>query len=124
MQQHFIALDSMMGGADGAFGGGAQALMGQTPTTSSMLAALHQDAFPGVDGGGQFNPENYGLPSYLDAGAPHDDPLAVHPGGLGFSDFGGPIGSFDVGGFMPQDLGLGSSAGDHDHEPEVKAEGV
>ncbi|KAI0036828.1 hypothetical protein K488DRAFT_75815 [Vararia minispora EC-137] len=122
MQQHFMGLDSMMA-SDSSFGAsGSQPLLGQTPTTSSMLAALHQDPFPSgpLDGASSFNPENYGL-SYLDAGAAHDDPLAVHPGGLGFSEYGSGS-SFDVGGFMPQDLGLGSSAGEHERDAEVKAE--
>ena len=128
MQQHFFSLSPMMGQEPSYATPGSQQLMGQTPTTTSMLAALQQDPFPAgsLDPSAPFNPENYGLPNYLDAGATHDDPLAGHQGGLSFSEYvGSSANTFDVSGFVPHDLGLAHPGGEHEaSESDVKVEGA
>ncbi|KAI0045297.1 hypothetical protein FA95DRAFT_131200 [Auriscalpium vulgare] len=134
MQQHFFTLSPMIG--QEAFGNNmdsrpAHQVMSHTPTTSSMLAALQQDAYPAgaLDGSTAFNSDNYGLPAYMDTSAAQDDPLAnVHQSGLSFSDYvTGSGNAFDVAAFNPQDLNMGASgasaANEHDSEVEgVKAE--
>ena len=133
MQQHFSTLSPMMG--QEPFYAGPSG-MGQTPTSSSMLAALQHE--PYVDpGAANFNPENYGLPSYLDpAPGSSDDPLA-QPGLGPFGEYA--PGPFDVSGFVPHDLGLGTGTPGQENDalpgtgtgaapetagtPDVKAEG-
>jgi regulatory factor X len=87
-------------------------LMSHTPTTSSMLAALQQEPYPSgpLDPSSTgFAPDNYSLPSFMDASGAPDDTLGnVHPGGLSFPDYvTGSGNTFDVT-FTPQDLGIGA----------------
>ena len=130
MQQQFFTLEPMVG--QEAFGPHLDArpshVLSHTPTTSSMLAALQHDSYPS----GPLDPtstayhtDTYGLPSYMDTSAPHDDPLsAVHQSGLAFPDYvSGPGSSFDVTAFTPQDLGMPPSAPSA-NESEHEAEGV
>ncbi|ETW83948.1 hypothetical protein HETIRDRAFT_170415 [Heterobasidion irregulare TC 32-1] len=130
MQQQFFTLEPMVG--QEAFGSHLDArpshVLSHTPTTSSMLAALQHDSYPS----GPLDPtstayhtDTYGLPSYMDTSAPHDDPLsAVHQSGLAFPDYvSGPGSSFDVTAFTPQDLGMPPSA-PSTNESEHEAEGV
>ncbi|KZV72171.1 hypothetical protein PENSPDRAFT_576605 [Peniophora sp. CONT] len=126
MQQHFSGLSPMMG--QEPFYAGPSG-MGQTPTSSSMLAALQHEPY-GDPGAAAFNPENYGLPSYLDGpGGSTDDPLAAHHGLGAFGEYA--PGPFDVSGFVPHDLGLGTGTPGREPDalpetagtPDVKAEG-
>ncbi|TFK75901.1 hypothetical protein BDN72DRAFT_355892 [Pluteus cervinus] len=134
MQQQYFSLSPMAGQETfGSMDVRPTGLMAHTPTTSSMLAALQQDSFPGTSldpTSTAFGSDAYGSLSYMDATGPQEDSLpSVHGPGLGFSDFPGAGGSFDVGGFTPQDLAMNSSAtpgpagneSDHDADP-VKAE--
>ncbi|KAH9977958.1 hypothetical protein BGW80DRAFT_1435630 [Lactifluus volemus] len=129
MQQHFITLSPMIG--QDSFGSNQPAhLLGNTPTASSMLAALQQESYPSgpLDPSSTgFAPDNYGLPPFMDASGAQDDTLGgVHPGGLSFPDYVTSSGStFDVT-FTPQDLGIGASStsGEQGSEGEVvKTEG-
>jgi regulatory factor X len=105
MQQQFFTLSPMPGQESFSVASlepppRAQNGMLHTPTTSSMLAALQNDAFP-VDSFGDFS-----LPSFMDAapggGAPDDGGA-----GLSFHDFSAGGAPFDVAGnFGPGDLGL------------------
>ena len=76
-----------------------------------MLAALQQEPYPSgpLDPSSTgFAPDNYSLPTFMDAPGAQDDALgSVHPGGLTFPDYG-PGNTFDVT-FTPQDLGIGAS---------------
>ncbi|EJD01155.1 uncharacterized protein FOMMEDRAFT_169330 [Fomitiporia mediterranea MF3/22] len=102
IQQQLFTLSPMQGqeNYNAAGHGGAHSILNDTPTTSSMLAALH-DSFGG---------------SGLDAGAFDSsmsmnfvDPSSVsHDSGM-FSDYNSSS-AFDVPTFTPQDLGLNSDA--------------
>lgn len=97
MQQQFFTLSPM--DAQESFGGldvRPNSLMANTPTTSSMLAALQQDSFSAVDPGSTgFNP-NYPSLSYMDTATTPDD------AGLGYPDYvSGP--AFE---FAPHELGM------------------
>ncbi|KAN0131474.1 hypothetical protein V8E53_010851 [Lactarius tabidus] len=111
MQQHFITFSPMIG--QDSFGSNQPPhLMSHTPTTSSMLAALQQEPYPSgpLDPSSTgFAPDNYSLPSFMDASGAPDDTLGnVHPGGLSFPDYvTGSGNTFDVT-FTPQDLGIGA----------------
>ncbi|THH14676.1 hypothetical protein EW146_g5682 [Bondarzewia mesenterica] len=133
MQQQFFTLSPMVG--QDAFGNldtRHHHILNHNPTTTSMLAALQQDSYPhgSLDPSSTtYNTDSYGLPSYMDTSAPHDDPLSgVHQSGLSFPDYvSGPTSSFDVTAFTPQDLGLGSTATGTEAEREVeivKSEGA
>lgn len=101
-------------------------MMAQTPTSSTMLAALQQDAFPvgGLDSTG-FGADAYGTMGYMDTSVVQDD--AAHQAAMGYGgDFGA---SFDGQSFgAPQDLGaalggngsanasvVGTPAGESEH---------
>lgn len=89
----------------------SQQVMSHTPTTSNMLAALHQEPYHGgsLDPSAHFGTDAYGSISYMDTAANADDVLP-NPTGL-FADYvSGNSGSFDVGtAFTPQDLSMGTS---------------
>jgi regulatory factor X len=96
-----------------------------------MLAALQQEPYPSgpLDPSSTgFAPDNYSLPSFMDASGAQDDNLgSVHPAGLSFPDYvTGPGNTFDVT-FTPQDLGIGAggpASGEQGSEREVvKTEG-
>lgn len=104
-----------------------QHLMAHTPTTSSMLAALQNDAFPvgSLDPtSSAYNPDAFGSMSYMDTASQDDS--SVHASGLAFADFSGGGPSFDVSGFGSQELGMhasGTPGSESDHDPEpVKSE--
>jgi len=134
MQQQYFTLSPMPGQENfGSLDVRPQGLMAHTPTTSSMLAALQHDNFPGTSldpTSSAFNSDAFGSLSYMDTTTSQDDSLpSVHPSGLGFPDFSAPGSSFDVAGFTSQDLGLTPSSAtpgpgsesEHDAEP-VKTE--
>ncbi|ESK96011.1 dna-binding protein rfx2 isoform 4 [Moniliophthora roreri MCA 2997] len=123
MQQQLFSLSPMAGQESfNAMDVRPQHLMANTPTTSSMLAALQNDTFnTSIDPGASFNPDSYGSLSYMDTSASQDNSLTnVHSSDLSFPDFSGPGNSFDVG--FSQDMGLQSSAtpgSESEHESEV-----
>lgn len=105
MQQQFFTLSPMAG--QESFNG-QQHMMANTPTTSSMLAALQND-FPtgSLDPASTAFNSDYSSLSYMDTTSSQDDSLPpVHVSGLTFPDFSGASGSFDVAGFAAQDLNM------------------
>lgn len=135
MQQQFFSLSPMAG--QESFGNPLDvrpSMMANTPTTSSMLAALQADTFGSAldPSGSSFGSDSFAL-SYLDppiSGNP-DDSISVNSSGLSFPDYVnvGGTSSFDVTAFTPQDLGISASGtpssttSDPDNEPEaVKSE--
>ncbi|KAG6854778.1 hypothetical protein C0991_001205 [Blastosporella zonata] len=109
MQQQFFTLSPMAGQESfNSLEVRPQQMMAITPTTSSMLAALQQDAFPSGSmdpSSNGFNPDAYGSLSYMDTSAGQDE---SHQSGLSFTDFSGPGNGFDTNSF--QDLAMSSSA--------------
>lgn len=93
------------GGAPGAHG-----MLGDAPTTASMLAALHDPFASGaLDASGASDP--YMAMGFVDAAGAHDS------AGI-FGEYGAS-GPFDVPSFTPQDLGLNSdTASVHSHTSE------
>ena len=117
MQQQFFSLSPMAG--QESFGNPLDVrptMLAQTPTTSSMLAALQADTFGGVLGdptATTFGADSFAPLSYLDpspVGGPGDDPLAVGAG-LSFPDYVNVSGTsaFDPAAFTTQDLGISAS---------------
>jgi regulatory factor X len=131
MHQQFFSLSPMAGQESfGSIDVRPQHLMANTPTTSSMLAALQHDSYGSGSldpSASAFNTDAYGPMSYMDTSATQDDGLASgHQSGLSFSDFAGPGSSFDVSSFTSQELGINSSdaptsEADNEQEP-VKSE--
>lgn len=126
MQQQFLSLSPMAG--QESFSSldvrpQHHHLMSQTPTTSSMLAALQQDPFPaGSIDPSTFSNDAFGLSSYMDTGI-QDDSIPVNTAGMPFSDYVSGAASFDVATFTSQDLGLSTSgtppsSSEPDSEPE------
>lgn len=120
MQQQFFTLSPMAGQEN--FNSGPQHLMAHTPTTSSMLAALQNDAFPSGSldpSSSGFSSDAYGPMGYMDTSAPgQDDSLsagAVHQSSLSFGDFSGSGNGFD--GFA-QDLGMHPTGTPGGSEPD------
>jgi regulatory factor X, other len=106
MQQNFLSLSPMAG--QESFGHTSQ-MMAHTPTTSSMLAALQNDPFPGGAGSldptsSAFNAADFTSLTYMDT-SPTSGSQENGTGGLAFPDFSGS-GPFDVSGFNPQELNL------------------
>ncbi|KAI5124971.1 hypothetical protein M0805_007397 [Coniferiporia weirii] len=99
IQQQFFTLSPMQGQDQFSAGGPAHAILNDTPTTTSMLAALH-DTF----GNGSLDAGS--ADSYMTMG--FVDPSASHDAGM-FGEYTTGTG-FDVPAFTPQDLGLGSDA--------------
>jgi regulatory factor X len=130
MHQQFFSLSPMAGQESfGSIDVRPQHLMANTPTTSSMLAALQHDSYGSGSldpSASAFNTDAYGPMSYMDTSATQDDGLASgHQPGLSY-DFAGPGSSFDVSSFTSQELGINSSdtpASEADNEQEpVKSE--
>lgn len=118
MQQQYFSMSPMAG--QESFGSMDVRPSIMTPTTSSMLAALQSDSFPGsLDATGSGFDSGYGsLSSYMDPVAPQDDSIpSVHQQGLSFPDFSGGQTSFDVTTFTPQDLGIGTTHSTPASEP-------
>ena len=126
IQQQLFTMSPMQGqeqyvtGATGPAGGaGPHAILNDTPTTSSMLAALH-DSFGGngLDATGAFDSSM--SMSFVDpSGVSHDAGM--------FGDYGSGN-AFDVPAFTPQDLGLNSdaasvhsNASEHSHHSSPEA---
>lgn len=114
MHQQFFSLSPMAGQESfGSLDVRPQHLMANTPTTSSMLAALQHDSYGSGSldpSASAFNTDAYGPMSYMDTSATQDDGLASgHQPGLTFSDFAGPGSTFDVSSFTSQELGINSS---------------
>ncbi|KAJ3539777.1 hypothetical protein NMY22_g4582 [Coprinellus aureogranulatus] len=114
MQQQYYSMSPMAG--QESFGASLDArsshagMMAQTPTSSTMLAALQQDTFPvgSLDSTG-FATDAYGSMGYMDTGVVQDD--AAHQAAMGYGgDFGASFDSQSFG--APQDLGsaLGSAS--------------
>ncbi|KAL1747446.1 hypothetical protein HDZ31DRAFT_31838 [Schizophyllum fasciatum] len=74
MQQQFFSMSPMAG--QESFG--APGMMAHTPTTSSMLAALQNESFPGgpLDAQTGFSADAYASLSYMDTPAPADAGMA------------------------------------------------
>ncbi|KAF9491009.1 hypothetical protein BDN71DRAFT_1399101 [Pleurotus eryngii] len=117
MQQQYFSMSPMAG--QESFGSMDVRPSIMTPTTSSMLAALQSDSFPGsLDATGSGFDSGYGSLSYMDSVAPQDDSIpSVHQQGLSFPDFSGGQTSFDVTTFTPQDLGIGTTHSTPASEP-------
>lgn len=122
IQQQFFTLSPMAGQenfSNGLDARGPHPIMSHTPTTSSMLAALH-DSFAGgaLDAAASsFNADSYASLSYMDSNAPHDEGMSNVQ--AMFTDYGAGA-PFDVGGFAPHDIGMNHDAGVHtpsDHSP-------
>ena len=130
MHQQFFSLSPMAGQESFGSLDVRPQLMANTPTTSSMLAALQHDSYGSGSldpGSSAFNTDAYGAMSYMDTSATQDDGLASgHQPGLSFTDFNGPGSTFDVSSFTPQELGINPSStptSEADNEPEpVKSE--
>ena len=130
MHQQFFSLSPMAGQESfGSLDVRPQHLMANTPTTSSMLAALQHDSYGSGSldpSASAFNTDAYGPMSYMDTSATQDDGLASgHQPGLSFSDFAGPGNTFDVSSFTSQELGINSSdtpASEADEQEPVKSE--
>ncbi|EMD40705.1 hypothetical protein CERSUDRAFT_149026 [Gelatoporia subvermispora B] len=123
MQQQFFTLSPMVG--QESFG--TTHTMAQTPTTSSMLAALQQDTFGAgaLDpASGAFGADAFGSLSYMDTSPSQDDGMPVHSSGLSFPDYVSGSGPFDVGAFTPQDLGLTTTETPPPSTPETEPEVV
>lgn len=126
MQQQFLSLSPMAG--QESFSSldvrSQHHIMSQTPTTSSMLAALQQEPFSnGSIDPSTFNNDAFGLSSYMDAGL-QDDSIPVNPSGLSFPDYVPGSTAFDVTAFTPHDLGIGASGTPpSSSEPESDPEG-
>jgi regulatory factor X len=115
MQQQFLSLSPMPGqeftGALDTRPPNPTSLIPDTPTTSSMLAALTQPFGPDsqLDG----TTSQFGQNSYMSMSYGGLDNSSSSMGGVSmpFSDFGGPGGAaFDMSSFT-QDLNLGTSGG-------------
>jgi regulatory factor X len=130
MHQQFFSLSPMAGQESfGSLDVRPQHLMANTPTTSSMLAALQHDSYGSGSldpSASAFNTDAYGPMSYMDTATQDDGLASGHQPGLSFSDFAGPGSTFDVSSFTSQELGINpsdASASEADNEQEpVKLE--
>lgn len=81
-----------------------------TPTTSSMLAALQHEPFPATSlESASFTPDAFSSLSYMDATS-QDGSLPVNNSELGFPDYVSGSSTFDMSSFTPQDLGISAEA--------------
>lgn len=126
MQQQFLSLSPMAGQESFStldVRPQHHHIMNQTPTTSSMLAALQHEPFSsGSIDPSTFNNDAFGLSTYMDTSL-QDDSIPVNPSGLSFPDYVSSTSSFDVATFTPQDLGISTSgtppsSSEPDSEPE------
>ncbi|KAH8094783.1 hypothetical protein BXZ70DRAFT_946038 [Cristinia sonorae] len=125
MQQQYLSLSPMAGQESfSSLDVRPHHVMNQTPTTSSMLAALQQEPFnTGSVDPSSFSNDAFGLSSYMDTGL-QDESIPVNPSGLSFPDYVSGTASFDMSGFTPQDLGISASGTPpSSSEPESEAEG-
>ncbi|KAJ3880319.1 hypothetical protein F5051DRAFT_348585 [Lentinula edodes] len=132
MQQQFFSLSPMAGQENfNAMDVRPQHLMANTPTTSSMLAALQNDPFPAGSldpSASSFNSDAYGSLSYMDTSSSQDNPIPNVQSDLSFPDFSNSGNAFDVPSAFSQDMGLAASVTpgsepDHTSDSEgVKAE--
>jgi regulatory factor X len=114
MQQQFFSLSPMVGQESfNAMDVRPQHLMANTPTTSSMLAALQNDPFPAGSldpSASTFNSDAYGSLSYMDTSSSQENPLPNVQADLSFPDFSNSGNGFDVPGAFSQDMGMAASA--------------
>ncbi|KAE9410537.1 hypothetical protein BT96DRAFT_961922 [Gymnopus androsaceus JB14] len=114
MQQQFFSLSPMVGQESfNTMDVRPQHLMANTPTTSSMLAALQNDPFPAGSldpSASSFNSDAYGSLSYMDTSSSQENPLPNVPADLSFPDFSSSGNGFDVPGTFSQDMGMAASA--------------
>ena len=108
----------------GAIDARANHMMAQTPTSSSMLAALQQDFPTGSLDPTSFGADPYGAINYMDSSAAQDESLSSgHQATLGFADFTGSANPFDSTSFTPHDLGslsaTGTPASDSEHDNDA-----
>ncbi|KAF5389106.1 hypothetical protein D9757_004905 [Collybiopsis confluens] len=112
MQQQFFSLSPMAGQENFSTMDVRPQLMANTPTTSSMLAALQNDPFPAGSldpSSSTFNSDAYSSLSYMDTSSSQENPLPNVQSDLSFPDFSSSGNTFDVPGFS-QDMGMGASA--------------
>ncbi|KAG6900962.1 hypothetical protein C0993_004399 [Termitomyces sp. T159_Od127] len=125
MQQQYFTLSPMAGQESfSTLEVRPQHLMAVTPTTSSMLAALQNDPFPGgsIDPTStSFSSDAYNTLSYMDTSSTSDEPSQS---GLSFTDFSSTGNAFDVTNSTFQDLGISSSTTTPASEPEVDSKPV
>lgn len=128
IQQQFFTL-SPMTGQEPFPNPGAHSILNDTPTTSSMLAALHESFSGGpLDAASNsFNSDSYVSMSYVEPNGTHDEGMS-NVGNM-FGDYN-PTASFDVSSFTPDLAGMGtdrvappSSSSEHS-SPEHKGESV
>ncbi|RXW25306.1 hypothetical protein EST38_g617 [Candolleomyces aberdarensis] len=126
MQQQYLSLSPMAGQENfGALDARASHMMAQTPTSSSMLAALQQDFPTGPLDPTSFGADPYGTIGYMDSSAAQDESLSSgHQASLAFADFTGSANPFDGTSFNPHDLGslsaTGTPASDSEHDNDTK----
>lgn len=111
MQQQFFSLSPMAGQENFNAMDVRPQLMANTPTTSSMLAALQND-FPAGSldpSSSTFNTDAYGSLSYMDTTSSQENPLPSVQSDLSFPDFSSSGNTFDVPGFS-QEMGMAASA--------------
>ncbi|KIK68137.1 hypothetical protein GYMLUDRAFT_36972 [Collybiopsis luxurians FD-317 M1] len=112
MQQQFFSLSPMPGQESFNAMDVRPQLMANTPTTSSMLAALQNDPFPAGSldpSSSTFNSDAYGSLSYMDTSSSQENPLPSVQSDLSFPDFPSSGNAFDVPGFS-QEIGMTASA--------------
>ncbi|KAI0796640.1 hypothetical protein C8Q75DRAFT_741826 [Abortiporus biennis] len=132
MQQQFFSLSPMAG--QESFGNTLdvrpQHALAQTPTTSSMLAALQHDTFSpsSLDPSSTFSSADAFAPlAYMDTTS-QDDSIPVNPSSLSFPDYVSATPSYDVSAAFTQDLGIGgsgtppSTSSEPENESDVKSE--
>ena len=122
IQQQFFTLSPMQGqdafgGTTGPAGTAGHSIMNETPTTSSMLAALH-DSFgaSSLDASASetFISISFGDPSVA---VTHHDGAATM-----FGDYGAGT-PFDVPAFTPQELGMSDASSVHSHSSTASVSG-
>jgi len=118
MQQQYFGLSPMAG--QESFGvDGRSNLMAQTPTTSSMMAALQAGDFAPTLDPTSFGADAYTGMGYMDPNVGHDDSLSSgHQAALGYADYTSSGHAYDGTTFNPQDLGVLSAAGTPGSESE------
>lgn len=127
MHQQYFSLSPMAGQESfGALDVRPSHMMAQTPTTSSMLAALQQEPFPvgALDSTSSFGADAFGsMSSYMDTSvASQEDALGSgHQSGLNFPDFSNSSNPFDSTGYTSSELGGLNVAGTPSNDSEQEA---
>lgn len=101
IQQQFFTMSPMQGQEQYVASTAGHSVLGETPTTSSMLAALH-DSF------GNTGLDASGFDSGMTMGFVDPGPVSQDNGSI-FGDYSSGN-AFDVSSFGPQDLGINSDA--------------